>query len=200
MNNPKIELLSETIFKILYSQVHKQNETSHMFVKNAIADSIYKQCPRSNFSGKISFTAKEALKSQEITRNRLCKEHFIPRVKTALDVINLFDYKISNSQVTNTEITFEISNLLEKGSKVNLVLSEENNALAQYQKDHSKTPEEVYALAGIQLVDDEIIPRYKYRYDNQLYQFQTEIMQSLNISKSKIKKMIQEGLIEVGNF
>jgi len=191
----KNEKLTEAVFDLLASNIHKTSDFHFTFSKRAIANSLYdmSDCLR---SGLISTKALDKLESKEYKRKDLCKEHPYPRTRTAHDIFKVFDS--SFMKVSNTELKQEIRKCIDNGSKVHYVLTEENQRLYPFQQDYSLTEEEIYFKAGVELVEDKKIDFYPYSYyylENK-YSSVPEMITLLNKSKYSIEKMIKCGDIE----
>lgn len=189
----QIQELGGIIFDLLDTGFHRTNEKNLKFVRRAIANSIY-DAPYL-YSGKISKEAKEALVSKKIKRDKLCKEHPISRTLTAEQLISCYETATDKYQAKMRMIS-----TLERGCKVNLVLSSENIRLAPFQKDYTLSEEEIYSKAGIELVDDEVSPlsiyQYRYIYGDIEARSIPEMAEKLECSKYRVRKMIDAKEIE----
>lgn len=193
-NNEKLQNLVKASFDLLWTGYHRESEFHQKFALNAIRDGIYQFAPRL-YSGKISKRAVDALQDGRLIRAQLCKEHPNPRVDTALDVINTFEYS-HNKGLSNTVIQAQISEILYEGSEVNLVLSEENTRLMPYQKQ-GLSADMCYKLANVELVPDIKEPERLYHYQGRTWTTQPEIVRDLKISITTVRRRIKQGLITV---
>lgn len=193
-NEVKLGRLVDATHDILWTNFHKQSDFHRAYTVNTIGDSIYKFAPRL-YSGLISEAAKEALDKKSIVRSQLCKEHPKPRQDTAVDIINTFDYH-RNRGSGNTVIKTVIREALVEGSRVNLVLSEENTKLVPHQKQ-GLAADVCYKLAGIELVPDVKEPEKVYHYKGKVYTSQPEIARDLDIRVTTVRSWVHRGLITV---
>lgn len=195
-NRDKLQVLTEVIFDLCWTNHHTKSEAHLNFVINAIADGLYKQGPLL-WTGFISEAGQQAVDSGEIIRAQLCKEHPYPRKRQARRILNTFnDYTALGS--SNGAIKVEIGGLVYEGCQLHRVLQEENRALIQFQKREDLTSEEQYFAAGIVLVKD--IPREPertYYYQGKSYKTQPEIVRDLKISRTTVQRLIKRGEISV---
>jgi hypothetical protein len=189
----KINDFSGIVFDLLASNLHSFSNGHSYFVKRAISNSLY-DGPKIK-SGMISVVAKEKLLNKEIERKKLCYEHPYPRTRTAVDIMNTFDLKFG--KVSNTELKEDIKSSIINGSKVHLVLTEENQRLYPFQQDYTLTEEQIYNKAGVVLTQDELLSYfpYTYTYNDIEYNSQPQMAEALGLSEYRIEKMVKNGEI-----
>ena len=189
----KIDDFSGIIFDLLKTNLQSYSNGHSYFIKRAISNSLY-DGPKIR-SGKISKKAAEKLLNKEIERKKLCFEHPYPRTRTAVEIMDSFSF--SFGKVSNTEIKQNIKDKVINGSKVHLVLADENQKLYPFQQDYSLTEHEIYFNAGVELVEDEYLTYFPftYIYNDIEYNSQPQMAKALGLSEYKIEKMVKNGEI-----
>ena len=111
-----------------------------------------------NPSGKMSVEARQALIDGTLTRSELCKEHFHPRVPSAIKILRHFkDIELDK------DVLIE---MIRKYTQTHIVLKQQNMDLKKITGKSSKHPlrdatwQEQYAYLNIILVDAVDMRRY----------------------------------------
>lgn len=137
-----VDVAARCTYKLLNAFILTDKD-EYEYVLNSIRDSIFKHL-KPIHSGLISERANEAYKNG-MPKSKLCEEHFYPRTTIAKLIIDTY--------LNGTLFIDNLIEILEMSAQVHLVLSEENNALATFQKDGSLDWENHYRQANIKLVE-----------------------------------------------